>query len=194
MPEEFFAIPCDNPDDCPWNQTRWLEAVNPSLVQGPGQSDADNPDNLSSNSEGTDSEIIFGTGPSKRGLPVLPPRGMASVKDRRYLLRPEAIESVWILYRITGDKNYQEAAWNMFRSVCAATETDLANSAVDDVMFGASLVKSNSMESFWLAETLKYFYLVFSEPEVGSLDDFVYNTEAPPLRRPKKGVLWGWYY
>jgi len=40
------------------------------------------------------------------------------------------------------------------------------------------------MESFWTAETLKYFYLTFSEPELISLDDFVFNIEAHPLRRP----------
>jgi len=40
------------------------------------------------------------------------------------------------------------------------------------------------MESFWMAETLKYFYLIFSEPELVSLDDFVFNTEAHPLRTP----------
>ncbi|KAL6754033.1 glycoside hydrolase [Haematococcus lacustris] len=39
------------------------------------------------------------------------------------------------------------------------------------------------MESFWLAETLKYFYLLFSEPDVIPLDQFVFNTEAHPLPR-----------
>jgi mannosyl-oligosaccharide alpha-1,2-mannosidase len=45
--------------------------------------------------------------------------------------------------------------------------------------------KSDKMESFWMAETLKYFYLLYSKPDVVSLDDFVFNTEAHPLRRPK---------
>jgi mannosyl-oligosaccharide alpha-1,2-mannosidase len=40
-------------------------------------------------------------------------------------------------------------------------------------------------QSFWIAETLKYFYLVFSEPDLISLDDYVFNTEAHPLRIPK---------
>lgn len=39
-------------------------------------------------------------------------------------------------------------------------------------------------QSFWLAETLKYFYLIFSPPELISLDDYVLNTEAHPLKRP----------
>lgn len=40
-------------------------------------------------------------------------------------------------------------------------------------------------QSFWMAETLKYFYLIFSPPDVISLDDYVFNTEAHPLRRPR---------
>ena len=43
----------------------------------------------------------------------------------------------------------------------------------------------NVRQSFWLAETLKYFYLVFSPPDLISLDEFVLNTEAHPFRRPK---------
>jgi hypothetical protein len=38
------------------------------------------------------------------------------------------------------------------------------------------------MESFWLAETLKYFYLLFEDdPSVLPLDEWVFNTEAHPL-------------
>lgn len=41
-----------------------------------------------------------------------------------------------------------------------------------------------SQKSFWLSETLKYFYLIFSPPDLISLDEFVLNTEAHPFRRP----------
>lgn len=39
------------------------------------------------------------------------------------------------------------------------------------------------MESFWLAETLKYLYLTLddSEPQLLPLDEYVFNTEAHPL-------------
>jgi mannosyl-oligosaccharide alpha-1,2-mannosidase len=43
-----------------------------------------------------------------------------------------------------------------------------------------------------MAETLKYFFLIFSEPEVISLDDFVLNTEAHPFRIPKLPPKMGW--
>ena len=38
------------------------------------------------------------------------------------------------------------------------------------------------MQSFFLAETLKYLYLLFSDSSVLPLDVWVLNTEAHPLR------------
>ncbi|KAL1867360.1 hypothetical protein VTK73DRAFT_4207 [Phialemonium thermophilum] len=113
------------------------------------------------------------------------PRGFSAVDDPRYLLRPEAIESVFLLYRMTGKKDLQDLAWDMFQSIIRATETAYANSAIANVTVTGETVKTDVMESFWLAETLKYFYLIFSSPWLISLDDFVFNTEGHPFRRPK---------
>ncbi|KAK3314360.1 family 47 glycosyl hydrolase [Apodospora peruviana] len=118
------------------------------------------------------------------------PKGFTTVKDPRYILRPEAIESVFILYRITGKQEYQEAAWDMFTAVANGTATQYANAAVLDVTKGEyPLPQEDYMESFWLAETLKYFYLAFSPPDLISLDDYVLNTEAHPFRRPKAAMV-----
>ncbi|KAK3689612.1 glycosyl hydrolase family 47-domain-containing protein [Podospora appendiculata] len=115
------------------------------------------------------------------------PPGFVSLNDPRYILRPEAIESVWIMYRITGDPSWQEKGWRMFEAVIRATQTDVGHSAISDVTVTAPTKPTmlDSMESFWLAETLKYFYLLFSTPDVISLDEWVFNTEAHPLRRPR---------
>ncbi|KAI0490919.1 family 47 glycosyl hydrolase [Xylaria cf. heliscus] len=113
------------------------------------------------------------------------PEGFQNARDPRYILRPEAIESVFYMYRITGKEEYQEIAWQMFQSIKKATETKLAFSAIADVtMEGSETEKLDSMESFWFSETLKYFYLIFSPPDLISLDEYVFNTEAHPLRRP----------
>jgi len=114
----------------------------------------------------------------------LPP-GFVSINDRRYILRPEAIESVLILYRITGRKDLVETAWTMFTTIQENTKTDLANGALSDITRkdGKDSV-TDSMESFWMAETLKYFYLMFTEPTEISLDEYVFNTEAHPFKRP----------
>ncbi|OHF02921.1 glycosyl hydrolase family 47 [Colletotrichum orchidophilum] len=112
------------------------------------------------------------------------PKGFTTAKDPRYILRPEAIESVFVLYRITGDQGFQDAAWEMWKAVSNGTLVEHGNAAVADVTRKQDpLPKEDYMESFWLAETLKYFYLVFSPPDLISLDDYVLNTEAHPFRR-----------
>lgn len=73
------------------------------------------------------------------------PLGFTTVSDPRYILRPEALESVFYLYRITGLKEFQDAAWEMFESIQRITETQFGNAAVVDVTV-ANPVKENSME------------------------------------------------
>ncbi|OBT68914.1 hypothetical protein VE03_01338 [Pseudogymnoascus sp. 23342-1-I1] len=113
------------------------------------------------------------------------PLGYAKVESDKYILRPEAIESVFYLHRLTGSPVWAAKGWRMFESIIAATRTEIGHSAVGGVNREPERMnKQDSMESFWLAETLKYFYLLYSEPEVVSLDEWVLNTEAHPFRRP----------
>lgn len=106
----------------------------------------------------------------------LPP-SYTQIKDRHYGLRPEAIESVFYMYRITGDDIWRQKGWQMFESIQSATQTDIANAGVKDVTSNLGDLQ-DTMESFWLAETLKYFYLLFDDPDKWSLDSWVLNTEA----------------
>jgi mannosyl-oligosaccharide alpha-1,2-mannosidase len=87
------------------------------------------------------------------------------------------------MYRITGDPSWQEKGWKMFEAVIAATQTSIGHSAINDVS-ATKIAFDDNMESFWLAETLKYFYLLFTTPDVISLDEWVLNTEAHPFKRP----------
>ncbi|KAH8905992.1 seven-hairpin glycosidase [Coniochaeta sp. PMI_546] len=116
------------------------------------------------------------------------PKGFRQIRDPRYFLRPEAVESLFVLYRITGKRELQDIAWSMFEAIRTATETGFGHASVDDVRV-VPPVKVDSMESFWIAETLKYLYLIFSEPDLISLDDYVFNTEAHPFRIPKAGDI-----
>ena len=86
--------------------------------------------------------------------------------------RPEAIESVFIMYRATGDVYWREKGWEMFKAIEKHTIATYGASAINDVT-SEKPVGVDEMESFWLAETLKYFYLLFSEPTLISLDDYV---------------------
>ena len=60
----------------------------------------------------------------------------------------------------------------MFTAIQNYTRVEFGYSAIRDVT-SAEPQPLDEMESFWLAETLKYFYLLFSGPELISLDDYV---------------------
>ncbi|KKP00822.1 hypothetical protein THAR02_07077 [Trichoderma harzianum] len=114
--------------------------------------------------------------------PRLPP-GFVNVKAKHYLLRPEAIESVFYMYRITGDQVWRDTAWRLWENIVRETEVDLAFAIVEDVTVSKG-TNGDVMETFWLAETLKYFYLIFDDEGVIDLDEWVFNTEAHPFKRP----------
>lgn len=164
MPETFTMVPCKSQGtECAWDEAAWKRGV----LERAGE---DNIHNL----ERADQLI------AERRLP----RGFTSVPDTRYILRPEAIESIFILYRATGRQELLDSAWAMFQAIEKHTRTELANSALADVtVTDGEPHQLDSMESFWLGETLKYFYLIFSEPDHISLDEYVFNTEAHPFRR-----------
>lgn len=85
----------------------------------------------------------------------LPP-GVKNVRHREYFLRPEAIESIFILYRITGEEEYQDAAWTMFKAIMAATETKYGNAAIVDVLAKGQTTKKDSMEVSLASLTVCY--------------------------------------
>ncbi|CAZ82658.1 unnamed protein product [Tuber melanosporum] len=58
------------------------------------------------------------------------PSGFTMIGDRRYILRPEAIESVFIMYRVSADSKWQDKGWKMFQSIVKATQTEVAYSAI----------------------------------------------------------------
>jgi mannosyl-oligosaccharide alpha-1,2-mannosidase len=70
----------------------------------------------------------------------LPP-GFTSIVSKNYILRPEAIESVFYMYRITGDQYWRDRGWEMFTAVQAHTSTVLGYSAIDDVTKAAPELK-----------------------------------------------------
>lgn len=115
--------------------------------------------------------------------------------DVHNLQRPETVESLFYMWRITGEVKYREWGWEMFKSF-------MNHTAVQDGGGFSSLSNANkippsmrdNMESFWLAETLKYFYLLFSPNDLLPLDKVVINTEAHLFPRFDMGQLFstGW--
>ncbi|XP_010550822.1 PREDICTED: mannosyl-oligosaccharide 1,2-alpha-mannosidase MNS1 [Tarenaya hassleriana] len=95
------------------------------------------------------------------------------------ILRPETVESLFYLWRLTGNTTYQEWGWNIFEAFEKNSRIETGYVGLKDVNTG---VKDNKMQSFFLAETLKYLYLLFSPSTVIPLDEWVFNTEAHPLK------------
>ncbi|KAF3672994.1 Mannosyl-oligosaccharide 1,2-alpha-mannosidase MNS2 [Capsicum annuum] len=120
------------------------------------------------------------------------------------ILRPETVESLFYLWRLTGNKTYQEWGWNIFQAFEKNSRiksgyvglkdsqahpkslfTDvgpayyIVHAPVNEVNTG---VQDNMMQSFFLAETLKYLYLLYSPSSIIPLDEWVFNTEAHPIK------------
>ncbi|KAM5439196.1 putative mannosyl-oligosaccharide 1,2-alpha-mannosidase [Microsporum canis] len=158
MPETYRAVTCmDEHAGCSWNIREWLN------------SDEDNQQPIDELKQRAKEKGIY--------------PGFRLISDPTYHLRPEAIESVFILYRITGDTALQDKGWEMFTAIDKISKTKIGYGAVEDVTASHPIIK-DEMESFWTGETLKYFYLLFSEPDLISLDKYIFNTEAHPLLRP----------
>lgn len=105
---------------------------------------------------------------------------VAAARAPFYILRPEAAESLYILHQLTGNPIYREWGWKMFSSIEKYCKTQFGFGAHPDVR-DPSRTPDDRMESFFLAETLKYLYMLQSPDHPISLDKYVFNTEAHPL-------------
>jgi len=97
-----------------------------------------------------------------------------------YLLRPETVESLYILWRVTGDSKWRARGWEIFKAIRRETKTSSGFANLRTVERSPA-PKEDSMPSYFLAETLKYLYLMFKEEDLVPLDKYVFNTEAHPL-------------
>ncbi len=102
------------------------------------------------------------------------------VVNGSYHLRPEIIESIYYLYHYTRDETYRRMGEKMFDEFVEYCRVDAGYAALADVTTKQQL---DEMESFVMAETFKYFYLLFAPPETLQFDKVIFNTEAHPLKR-----------
>ncbi|CAO3663738.1 unnamed protein product [Umbelopsis vinacea] len=106
-----------------------------------------------------------------------------SQNEATYDLRPETLESLFYFYRITGNKDYQNIAWEIFQAINKYCRTSSGFSSLDNVdMIPPG--QSDFQESFLFAETFKYLFLIFSDTSVINLNEWVFNTEAHPFKLP----------
>jgi mannosyl-oligosaccharide alpha-1,2-mannosidase len=75
---------------------------------------------------------------------------------------------------------YREWGWKMFQAIEKHCRTEFGYGAHPDVR-DPGRTPDDRMESFFMAETLKYLYMLQSPDHEISLDKYVFNTEAHPL-------------
>ncbi|RLW00351.1 hypothetical protein DV515_00008990 [Chloebia gouldiae] len=103
--------------------------------------------------------------------------------DRHNLLRPETVESLFYMYRFTGDKKYQDWGWEILQNFNRYTRVPTGGyTSINNVQNPSNPEPRDKMESFFLGETLKYMFLLFSDDtDLINLDKYIFNTEAHPL-------------
>ena len=101
-----------------------------------------------------------------------------------YRLRPEIMESNYYLYKATGNARYLDMGRTFLEALVRRCRTDAGFTVLTDVV---SRQQGDLMPSYFLAETLKYLYLLYAPAETLDLDSaqqpIVLNTEAHPLRK-----------
>ncbi|GKT96358.1 mannosyl-oligosaccharide-alpha-mannosidase [Colletotrichum tofieldiae] len=119
---------------------------------------------------------------------------------------PETVESLFMMYRITGNSMYREWGWNIFQSFQKHTLVldGEGYTSLNDVRTVPPATRDN-MESFWLMPSTdpliwcigrdsQILILVFSPTDYMPLTEVVFNTEAHPFLRftPKGSLKTGW--
>ncbi|XP_063393552.1 ER degradation-enhancing alpha-mannosidase-like protein 3 [Cydia fagiglandana] len=92
-------------------------------------------------------------------------------------LRPEFLESTYFLHRATEDDHYLHVGKMALKALQQYTKVPCGYAAVNDVR---TRVHEDRMDSFVLAETFKYLYMLFGDDKhmPVKLEDYVLTTEA----------------
>jgi len=96
-----------------------------------------------------------------------------------YYLRPEIIESAYYLYHYTQNPRYLIMGKTFFDDLKKYCRTPNGYVQLSSVI---THQQTDGMPSYFLAETLKYLYLLFAPPSTIDFDSVIFNTEAHPMQ------------
>uniref|UniRef100_A0A9J8CPX9 alpha-1,2-Mannosidase n=1 Tax=Cyprinus carpio carpio TaxID=630221 RepID=A0A9J8CPX9_CYPCA len=105
--------------------------------------------------------------------------------EKYFILRPEVIETYMYMWRFTHDPKYRQWGWEAVQALEKYCRVVGGYSGVRDV-YANTPNHDDVQQSFYLAETLKYLYLLFSDDDHLPFEHWVFNTEAHPLPVIKK--------
>jgi hypothetical protein len=118
---------------------------------------------------------------SKNGLvPMVYDYEKDSVVNPFYQLNPEVIESTYYLWHFTGDSTYYKRIKKYYMDIKEYCRTEIAYCHIEDVV---SKKQKDEMETFFIAESMKYFYLTFHSKSNINPSDYVFSTEAHPFKK-----------
>lgn len=107
------------------------------------------------------------------------------------ILRPETVESLFLFWRTTKLQIYRNWGQRIL-SAFSRRKTPHGFASLHNVNLPGQV--KDDMPSFFIAETLKYLYLLFAPDNAVSLTDLVFSTEAHPLptlsRMARERVVW----
>lgn len=103
-----------------------------------------------------------------------------------YPLRPEVVESIYKLYRATDNTNLLHLGFEYLDRLEEITRVKCGFANVQNVTSGEL---EDKMESFFLAETLKYLYLLFTPSSIYNTEKYIFTTEAHPFPVWSSGSL-----
>jgi len=106
-----------------------------------------------------------------------------TITSAYYVLRPENLESAFYMYRLTSENKYLWQGKVMVESIIEHCKNDVGFASLKNVQ---TFEKTNSMESFFFGETLKYAYLIFAPESILDFKKVVLTTEAHPFKIVKK--------
>lgn len=98
----------------------------------------------------------------------------------RYYLNPEIMESSYYLYHYTKDPKYLVMSKTFFDDLNKYCRTNSGYAELKNVI---TKEKVDYMDSYFLAETLKYLYLIFAPPSTLDFNKIIFTTEAHPIQK-----------
>lgn len=105
--------------------------------------------------------------------------GTITVTSPGYYLRPELIESIYYLYHYTQDPRYLQEGQVIFDDLMKYCKTPYGYTQLSSVI---TKQKTDDMPSYFLAETMKYLYLLFAPQNTIDWNTTIFNTEAHPIQ------------
>ena len=94
-------------------------------------------------------------------------------------INPEIIESAYYLHEITGKEEYLDMIKKYWSDIKENCKGDVAYHSIEDVR---TMKKKDYLATFFFAETMKYFYIAFSQGEF-DFEEHVFNTEAHTFKK-----------